>query len=146
VLQVAVFDPQNAVLNVAAAYALGTRLGMMTRLHVNMKAMRPALQTELLNLYFRNTHHQLEPWDLPDHELEQKLLLCDLIVQGPHTKPRLEERAEDVELLDDDPGTGMELAWIASGKRFLGGNFGRKTLAELESDPATAYLVAKVQR
>jgi hypothetical protein len=118
----------------------------MARLHVNAKRLRPAIQTELLYLCLRNTAHQLEAWDLSDDELAPKLLLCDLIVQGPDTRPRLIEHEGDVTMRDSAPLVGLELAWLSTNGRLLGGNHGHLTLGALEASTAFSHLVAKAER
>jgi hypothetical protein len=126
VLQVALLDNFNIVENTQAAFALGDKLGMMVRVHLNLCRLHEPTTSALLNLYFRNLSHQLEMWDLDDRKLEEKLLQCELIVQSQRTSPRLVEHEGDAS------GTDLEAVWLKHGGRLLGGNHHKSTLVTLE--------------
>lgn len=143
-LSVAAFDAERIMEVAAAAFLVGSRLNMMTRLHVNIHALSRGERTELLTMYYRNQHHQLEQWDCDDVALGGILLQCDLIIQGDSTCPRLIETGDETQLSKTIPAASLEVAWLRHGGRFLNGNHARLTTSQLVEDETFGQLVARL--
>lgn len=136
-LQVAAFDKTHLIEQLKAAYKLGDELGMMTRVHINFDSLTEAERTQVLNLFFSNSAHQLEPWEgLGPMMLGVKAAGADLVIETETTKPRLRRMgsakayaAEVHELYEK-----LKEAWLETGGRFTNGNFAKKTALQLASE------------
>jgi hypothetical protein len=112
-----------------------TNSQVMLRLHVNMDLLSTSGQTNLMNVFYCNQDHQLEPWSgLSSEQLAQKALQCEFIIQGPNTKPRLVESEWDATWnTDRGPGALYKILmehWEDA--RPLQGNFQRYSLVDIE--------------
>lgn len=134
-VQVAAFDPCWLEYVLPGVLQFATNSGLMLRLHVNMDQLSTAARTDLLNVFYCNQDHQLEPWSgLSTDQLAQKALQCEFIIQGPDTKPRLVESEWDP-TWDTRKGPGALYRLLMEyweEPRPLGGNFQRLSLIEIE--------------
>lgn len=112
-LGVAYLGTQHAAKVAEEAFEAGTRLGMMTRLHINTALLPSASARAVFDIFMRNQHHQLERWD-DSASLRMALLSCDIIAQDDTCHPRVIETSAD---------TAQSLMGAWKG-RPLAGNFG----------------------
>ena len=120
-LQVGIFFTPRTVVQLEGAVNAATRLGLMLRAHINIYHPRDDAHIDVI-MSNRQDHQHLFHSALSEPEFRGLYEKCDIII--------VPDRSEV--FTAEDVADGIIEAWTRNGGRFVGGNFGFLSQAELK--------------